>query len=74
MRNLASVQTISKITPIEGKDRIALATIEGWQVIINKSEFTEGDSCVYMCGCERHIDPNPHVSSILRSALGMSYE
>ena len=33
--------------PIEGKDRIALAGILGWTVIVQKSEFKEGDKVVF---------------------------
>lgn len=47
MRTLASIKEISEIHPIEGKDRIALAIIDGWSVIIQKSEFNVGDKCIY---------------------------
>jgi RNA ligase (TIGR02306 family) len=47
MRKLASIQTITALYPIEGKDRIALAQILGWQVIVKKDEFAVGDKCVY---------------------------
>lgn len=48
MRKLASIQRITDITPIEGKDRIALASVLGWHVIINKADFNVGDLCVYV--------------------------
>lgn len=48
MRQLASVKRISKIHPIEGKDRIVLAEVDGWTVIVQKAEFAEGDLCVYV--------------------------
>ena len=47
MRKLASVQTIDAIYPIEGKDRIVLARVEGWNVIVTK-DFEVGDKVVYM--------------------------
>lgn len=47
MRNLASIRKISNITPIDGKDRIVLAQIDGWQVIVQKADFHTGDLCVY---------------------------
>lgn len=47
MRKLASIQRIDALEPIAGKDRIVLATILGWHVIVQKSEFNVGDSCVY---------------------------
>ena len=48
MRNLASIKVVSKLMPIEGKDRIELAIIDGWQVIVKKGEFQEGAKCVYV--------------------------
>ena len=47
MRKLASIQTISAIHPIEGKDRIVLATVQGWHVIVTK-DFNVGDKVVYI--------------------------
>lgn len=46
MRKLASIQTITDIQPIEGRDRIVLATVEGWRVIVTK-DFNVGDKVVY---------------------------
>lgn len=48
MRKLASIKTISNIIPIENKDRIVLAIVDGWQVIVKKDEFKAGDKCVYI--------------------------
>ena len=48
MRKLASIQVITDMHPIEGKDRIALATVEGWHVIVQKSDFKIGDKCVFI--------------------------
>lgn len=48
MRKLASIKTISDIMPIEGKDRIVLAMVDGWSVIVKKGEFNIGDKCVYV--------------------------
>lgn len=47
MRKLASIQVITDMHPIEGKDRIALATVEGWHVIVTK-DFNVGDLVVYV--------------------------
>lgn len=47
-RKLASVQKIKNLEPIEGRDRIELATVEGWKVIVGKGDFKVGDFCVYI--------------------------
>lgn len=47
MRSLASVKVISEILPIEGKDRIGLASVDGWHVIVQKDQFEVGGKCVY---------------------------
>ena len=47
MRKLASVQKILEVQDIEGKDRIGLATVLGWHVIVNKAEVKAGDLAVY---------------------------
>lgn len=47
MRNLVSVQEIKDIQPIEDADRIEVATILGWKLVIKKNEFKVGDKCAY---------------------------
>lgn len=47
MRKLATIRQIDRLIPIEGKDRICVAQIGGWNVIVKKSEFSEGDQCVF---------------------------
>lgn len=47
MRKLASVRRVGDIFQIEGRDRIELAMIDGWSVIVKKDEFKTGDLCVY---------------------------
>ena len=48
MRKLASIKQISDLQPIKDRDKIELATIDGWQVIVKKDEFHVGDLCVYI--------------------------
>ena len=48
MRKLASIQTIKSLTPIKDTDKIELATVLGWRVIVSKNDgFKVGDKVVY---------------------------
>lgn len=47
MRNLVSVQRVLDIQPIEGADKIEVATILGWHVVVQKDQFKVGDDVVY---------------------------
>lgn len=47
-RKLASIKTISDIQPIEGRDRIELAIVDGWQIIVKKGEYQIGDKTVFI--------------------------
>lgn len=47
MRKLVSIQQINSIKPIDGADRIELAGILGWNVVVPKGQFNVGDTCVY---------------------------
>jgi RNA ligase (TIGR02306 family) len=47
-RKLASIQTISKLEPIDGADSIEKATVLGWELVVKKGEFQEGDKAVYV--------------------------
>lgn len=46
-RELAYVVIIDAITPIEGYDRVELAHISGWTVVVGKGEFKVGDPAIY---------------------------
>lgn len=65
-RELAYTAKITKVAPIEGADNIELVTInDGWKCIAKKTEFNEGDTCVYF-----EIDsklPEKEWSEFLRS-------
>lgn len=48
MRNLASIQKIIKIKPIENADKIEMAQVLGWEcVIAKKDNYKEGDLVVF---------------------------
>lgn len=46
-RELAYVVLIDEIMPIEGYDRVELARVGGWYVIVQKGQFTVGDPAIY---------------------------
>jgi hypothetical protein len=47
MRTLATIQQITSLTPIAGADAIETAQVLGWQVVVKKGEFKEGDKVIY---------------------------
>ena len=46
-RELAYVVIIDDITPIEGYDRVELAHVGGWTVVVGKGEFQVRDPAIY---------------------------
>lgn len=46
--NLATVQKIIKLTPIVGADMIETAQVLGWEIVVKKGEYKEGDLCTYI--------------------------
>jgi len=47
VRQLVTIQRITKIESIEGADKIVKAQILGWQCVVGKDDFKEGDLCIY---------------------------
>jgi RNA ligase (TIGR02306 family) len=58
MRQLASIQKIRALDPIEGADMILKATVLGWQLVVKKEDFQVGDLCVY-CEIDSIMPPRP---------------
>ena len=48
MSNVASIQKITNLRPHPNADALELVDILGWQVVVKKGEFKEGDLCVYI--------------------------
>lgn len=46
-RELAYLVKIDDVTPIAGYDRVELAHVGGWTVVVGKGEFKSGDIAVY---------------------------
>lgn len=47
MRKLATIRVVDAIEPIENADKIELATVGGWKVVVKKDEFTVGALAIY---------------------------
>ena len=46
-RELAYIVIIDNITSIEGYDRVELAHVGGWTIVVGKGEFNPGDPAIY---------------------------
>ena len=46
-RELAYVVKIDSITPIDGYDRVELAHVGGWTIVVGKNDFKPGDPAIY---------------------------
>lgn len=46
-RELAYVVVIDDVTPIDGYDRVELAHVGGWTIVVGKGEFHKGDPAIY---------------------------
>ena len=46
-RLLATIRTISEIQPVENADNLEVATVDGWKVVVVKSEFKAGQPVIY---------------------------
>lgn len=53
-RKLATVRRIAAIDPIPGADKIEVATVDGWQVVVNKGDFTV-NSLAILCEIDSWI-------------------
>lgn len=48
MTNEATIRRIDLLEPISGADRIELATVGGWKVVVQKGNYKIGDLAVYI--------------------------
>ena len=47
MRKLVTIQEITDIHPIKDADRIEVAKVLGWNVVVGKGQFSIGDKVVF---------------------------
>jgi len=68
MRKLASIKRIDTIEPIEGADKIELATVGGWKVVVAKNVgHREGDMVVY-CEIDSFLPIEPEFEFLRKSS------
>jgi RNA ligase (TIGR02306 family) len=46
-RKMATIRRIKQLLPIAGADRIEIALVDGWQVVVQKGQFEEGELAVF---------------------------
>lgn len=46
-RELAYIVLIDNILPIEGADRVEVAVVGGWRIMVQKGQFKVGDKAIY---------------------------
>jgi RNA ligase (TIGR02306 family) len=47
MRKMATIRRIDELNPIDGADKIEVATVGGWRVVCQKGLYTVGDLVIY---------------------------
>lgn len=47
MRKLVTIRTVKDVQPIPNADAIECITVDGWELVAKKGEFSVGDRCVY---------------------------
>lgn len=72
-RDLATIEKITKLAPIEGADKIEVASILGWEVIVQKGEFKEGDLVVY-CEYDTILPPKPEFEFLRSRCYSKAYD
>jgi RNA ligase (TIGR02306 family) len=68
MRQLASIQRIRALDPIENADAIVRATVLGWQLVVKKEEFQVGDLCVY-CEIDCLVPNQPEFEFLKKNGM-----
>lgn len=64
-RKLATVVTIDELLPIEGADRIELAIVKGWQVVVQKGLYEPNKTLAVFCEVDSLLDTErPYFASL----------
>jgi RNA ligase (TIGR02306 family) len=68
MRKLASIRKISKLSPIEGADKIELATVDGWNVVVAKDVGHQVGDIVVYCEVDSFLPIKPEFEFLRKSS------
>lgn len=64
-RKLATVVVVDELLPIEGADRIELAIVKGWQVVVQKGLYVPGVTKAVFCEVDSLLDTErPYFNSL----------
>jgi len=66
MRKLATIRKIDDLQPIEGADRIELAIVDGWKVVVTKG-LNIGDKIAY-CEIDSFLPIKPEFEFLRKSS------
>lgn len=77
-RKLASVVVIDELIEIEGRDRIEVAIVGGWQVIVQKGLYTKGAHAVFfeidsLLNTEKFPELSTLSSKLMHEVKGVTY-
>ena len=63
MRKMATIRTIASIHPIPEADKIEMADVDGWQCVVEKGKYKEGEAVIY-CEVDSFIPSSiaPHLT------------
>jgi len=67
-RKLASIRRISDLSPIEGADKIELATIDGWKVVVAKDVNHKVDDLIVYCEVDSFLPIEPEFEFLRKSS------
>ena len=67
-RKLASIRKISDLSPIEGADKIELATVDGWKVVVAKDVNHKVGNLVVYCEIDSFLPTEPEFEFLRKSS------
>jgi len=67
-RKLASIRKITNLSPIEGADKIELATVDGWKVVVAKDVNHKVGNLVVYCEIDSFLPTEPEFEFLRKSS------